>query len=61
MRVETNDYFKLAGEQVSVWLDPTGGICIKLHEPFNDPVEQAEHEALELAEVLTRLVQRQRG
>jgi hypothetical protein len=61
MRVPTNDYFKLAGDQVSLWLDPTGGICIQLHEPFNDPVELAEHEALELAEVLTRLVQKQRG
>jgi hypothetical protein len=61
MSVSIIDYFKLAGDQVSVWLDPTGGICIKLREPFNDLVELAEHEALQLAEVLTRLVQRQRS
>lgn len=61
MSIQETDHFKLASDQVSVWLDPTGGICIKLHEPFNDLVELAEHEALELAEVLRRLVQKQRG
>jgi len=44
---------------VLVWLDPTGGICIKTVEPHGDPVELGEQEALELARLLTRLVAEQ--
>lgn len=47
--------FHIAGGQVLVWLDDGGGVCIKTAEPYNDPVELAEHEALELAELLARL------
>lgn len=50
---------ELAGGDVLVWLDPTGGICIKTVEPHGDPVELGEQEALELARLLTRLVAEQ--
>ena len=51
---------EFAGGEVSVWLDPAGGICLKVFNSNNDPIELAEHEALEIAEALTRLVQAQR-
>ena len=48
---------KFASGEVQIWLDPTGGICLKVLDSHNDPVELAEHEALEIAEALIRLVQ----
>jgi hypothetical protein len=36
-------------------------ICLKILGEFKDSIELAEHEAIELAEVLTKLVQEQRG
>lgn len=49
-----------ASGEVMVWLDPGGAICLKTVNSHGDPVELAEHEALEIAEALTRLVQAQR-
>ena len=49
-----------ASGEVMIWLDPSGVICLKTVNPHNDPVELAEHEALEIAEALTRLVRAQR-
>jgi hypothetical protein len=49
-----------ASGEVMVWLDPSGVICLKTVNSHGDPVELAEHEALEIAEALTRLVQAQR-
>ncbi len=48
---------KLSGGDVLVWLDPDGGICIKTVEPHGDPVELSDQDALELARLLTQLVQ----
>ena len=42
-----------------VWLDPTGGICIKTVEPHGDPVELSDQEAIELARLLMQLVAEQ--
>jgi hypothetical protein len=55
------DIHELAGGQVVVWIDPgpSGGICLKLENKFNDPVELADHHALELANLLIRLVKEQ--
>jgi hypothetical protein len=39
----------------TVWRDSSGTIMLKVREPFGDPLELAEHEALELAEALVRL------
>jgi len=46
---------------ITVWLDPSGSICMKSRDEYGDPVELSEDEALELAELLTRLVKESRG
>ncbi len=51
---------EFASGEVVIWLDPSGVICIKTVNPHNDPVELAEHEALEIADALTRFVRAQR-
>lgn len=52
---------EFAGGEICVWLDDSGVICLKSRNRFNDPVELAEHEALELADLLKRFVEEQRG
>ncbi len=46
---------RIASGDIAVWLDDSGSICLKVLEKYGDPVELSEHEALELAELLTRL------
>lgn len=46
-------------EHISVWLD--GGIMLKTNDPYGDPVEMGEEEALALANFLIALVAEQRG
>jgi hypothetical protein len=53
--------YELADGGLDVWVDPGGAICLKTRNQFNDPIELSEHEALALAELLTRLVMEQRG
>ena len=57
---QTPRVYELAGGEIDVWVDPGGAICLKTRNQFNDPIELAEHEALALAELLTRLVKEQR-
>lgn len=52
---------KRAGGDVVVWVDDGGAVCIKTKDKFNDPVELAEHEALDLANLLLRLVEEAKG
>ena len=52
---------EFSGGEICVWLDESGVICLKSRNKFNDPVELAENEALELAELLKRLVDEQRN
>lgn len=52
--------YELASGEIDVWVDPGGAICLKIRTEFNDPIELAEHEALALAELLTKLVMEQR-
>jgi hypothetical protein len=52
--------YEIASGELAVWLEPGGPICLKIVSKFNDPVELAEHEAMELAELLTKLVQGKR-
>lgn len=52
--------YELAGGEIDIWVDAGGAICLKSRNKFNDPVELAEHEALALAELLTKLVKEQR-
>ena len=53
------EIYEVASGEVVVWLEPGGPICLKLCNKFNDPVELAEHEALDLANLLIRLVKEQ--
>ena len=46
---------ELAGGDITVWFDESGAIMLKVREPFGDPVELGEEEALELGELLIRL------
>jgi hypothetical protein len=50
--------YDLADGDISVWVDPGGAICLKLNGEFNDPVELAEHEALDLANLLISLAEK---
>ena len=50
--------YEVADGDIDVWVDPGGAICLKVR--INDPAELAEHEAIELAELLIRLVKEQR-
>jgi hypothetical protein len=52
----TQPVYELAGGEITLWLEDSGAIMLKVREPFGDPVELGEEEALELAERLTRLV-----
>jgi len=52
---------KLASENIAVWLDPSGAICLKTLEKHGDPVELSEDEALQLSGVRVRLVDESRG
>jgi hypothetical protein len=51
---ETPKVYEFAGGEVTVWID--GCICIKTRNKCDDPVELADEEALELSELLKRLV-----
>ena len=54
------EVFEMASGDVSVWVEPSGAICMKLNGKFNDPVELGEREALELGALLVRLAREQR-
>jgi hypothetical protein len=51
--------YEISGGEILVWLDPSGIICLRTRNAYDDPVELAEHEATELAELLLRLVKEQ--
>jgi hypothetical protein len=52
--MSTGPVYELAGGDIALWID-NGVIMLKVREPFGDPVELNEHEALEIAELLVRL------
>ena len=47
--------------EVSIWFEENGGVFIKCHEPYNDPVELSEDEAEEVARWLMDIVERLRS
>jgi hypothetical protein len=53
----THPVYELAGGEITLWAETAGGIMLKVRQPFGDPIELGEAEALELAAVLTRLAQ----
>ena len=60
MADQTPRVYELSGGEMNLWVDPGGAICLKIRNQFNDSIELAEHEALALAELLTKLVREQR-
>lgn len=50
-----NGVYHLSGGEILVWQDG-GAICIKTVSKSGDPIDMGEGEALELAELLQRLV-----
>jgi hypothetical protein len=51
--------FTCSDGEIAVWVD--GGIHLKAVTRHGDPVELSEEEALELADILVRLVHSERG
>ena len=45
-------------EHVTLWIEQGRSIHIKTREPSGDPVELNEHEARELIQILTELVEK---
>ncbi|WP_156401338.1 hypothetical protein [Duganella sp. Root1480D1] len=56
---QETEVFEMASGDISIWVD--GGIHLKVNTPGRDPVELGEQEALELGELLVRLVNEQRA
>jgi hypothetical protein len=50
-----SNVYELASGDIVVWAENSGAIMLKVREPFGDPVELGEEEALELGELLIRL------
>jgi hypothetical protein len=50
--------FSTAGGDLFVWQDDSGAIFLKLRGGLSNPIELAEHEALELSALLSRLAKR---
>jgi hypothetical protein len=49
--------YELAGSDITVWAEGPGAIMLKVREPFGDPVELSEADALELGQLLVRLAE----
>jgi len=47
--------YELAGGDITVWAEESGVIMLKVREPFGDPIELGEEDALELGALLLRL------
>lgn len=47
--------YELASGEIVVWAEESGAIMLAVRQPFGDPVELGEQEALELGELLVRL------
>lgn len=59
MNDKSIEIYTIASGDITIWVEPSGPICIKLNTKFNDPIELAEHEAMELANLLIRLAKAQ--
>jgi hypothetical protein len=53
--------YELSNGEILVWREESGTIRLKVHTRRDAPVGMDETEALELAGLLTRLVQKDRG
>ena len=50
-----NPIYELAGGDITVWVEESGAIMLKVREASGDPIELGEQDALELGELLVRL------
>ena len=50
-----NPIYELAGGDITVWVEESGAIMLKVREAFGDPIELGEQDALELGELLVHL------
>jgi hypothetical protein len=48
--------FEVASGDIYLWADPCGAVFLKIRSQPGDPVELGQDEALELAEILMRMV-----
>jgi len=55
--MSTMPVYELAGGDITVWVEESGVIMLKVREAFGDPVELGEQDALELGALLVRLAQ----
>jgi hypothetical protein len=53
--MNTRPIYEIAGGDITVWAEESGAIMLKVREPFGDPVELGEEDALELGALLVRL------
>jgi hypothetical protein len=56
-----DDQLYTVADHVTLWIADGGAVHIKTREPHGDPVELSDEDALELAAILTKLVQELRG
>ncbi|MEH6422425.1 hypothetical protein [Pseudomonas sp. CGJS7] len=55
---ESDKIRSAAGGDIRLWIDDGQSIHMKLCNPYDDPVELTEHQALALAETLRMLAHR---
>ncbi|WP_119301010.1 hypothetical protein [Dongia deserti] len=60
MTTDESQVYEVAGGEIAVWAEPSGAIILQVRNNYKDPVDMGEEEALELAELLIRLVKEQR-
>lgn len=53
--MSTTPVYELADGDITVWVEESGAIMLKVREPFGDPVELGEQDAHELGALLVRL------
>ena len=59
MSDKSQDAYEVASGDIYLWADPCGAIFLKVKNQSGDPIELNEHEAMELAETLMRLIKEQ--
>jgi hypothetical protein len=55
------EVFHLSNREVSIWINEGGAVSLKAVDRHGDPVELSEEEALEVAQILNRLVSKLRS
>jgi len=48
--------YEAASGDINVWVNEGGALSLKVREPFGDPIELNEQDAIELSDLLRKLV-----